>query len=75
MQGINEMQNSSYANVFQCPKRTTKQIKSGWKLTQQNPDKLQNAKWLFPGRAGFQKLDRDKIYFIISASLFQALGS
>ena len=36
-------------------KKTTERIKVGWKITQQNPDKLQNVKWLFPGRLHFQK--------------------
>ena len=45
-------------------KKTTKRIKFGWKITQQNPDKLQNAKWLFPGSA--LPKTKHQIYFIIS---------
>ena len=44
-------------------KKTTERIKVGWKITQQNPDKFQNVKWLFPGRA--LPKTKHQIYFII----------
>ena len=44
-------------------KKTTKRKKFGWKITQQNPDKLQNAKWLFPG--GALPKAKHQIYLII----------
>ena len=47
-------------------KRTTKRIKFGVKITQQNLGKSQNTKQLFPGRAPPKTLHR--IYLIISTA-------
>ena len=62
VRGINDIRifvRQPYFNV----QKTTKRIKFGWRITQQTPDKLQNAKWLFPGRA--LPKTKHQIYLII----------
>ena len=61
--GINEIRILIRQPYFDVQARLLNEKSSAKKITQQNPDKLQNAKWLIPGR----ELPKAKhqIYFII----------